>query len=330
MWRIERARKLLSGIHFDAKGRKFSTQGKQRVKKQVKGKDGKTFMQTFWVKGGQEKAAEKPSRSAKGTDFLGKELRNPAGSSPLVIVKDLELGNIPSPRDRPNVKAFAYSNGISDIDDALHNFAYFKSEEQLLPGIVTTDELEVMEDDPFDDPEVFLSGSIDKVFFEPKTNTVWRASDFPFTKNIDKKISTVGGERIIDTALRLGVQHSGNYSSFSQIEANALGKDVARKGLTMALSDPGSKEYDAFVSYQKLRQSASKNKWVKKEQLEVLDAFFASGTFARGETPTPISEKQTRRELDFFYLEKGKSLPMAQALSNSVIEKAKKRGVPIK
>ena len=72
MWRIERARKLLSGIHFDAKGRKFSTQGKQRVKKQVKGKDGKTFMQTFWVKGVPD-AEERKSTTTKKKKVISSE-----------------------------------------------------------------------------------------------------------------------------------------------------------------------------------------------------------------------------------------------------------------
>jgi hypothetical protein len=332
MWRIERARKLLSGIHFDAKGRKFSTQGKQRVKKQVKGKDGKTFMQTFWVKG-EQKATPK-IREVKGADFEGKKLSSTTGGVPLVIVKDLGIGEIEAPTDRPKEKAFAYSHG-NKFDDRPANFAYLKSDDQFLPGIVTTDEYHVYAtEDDFEwqgDQHAFLSSTHGgKVLFEPKTNTVWRAEDFPLTKSIDKRISADSRERIIDTALRLGVQHGAQYSPFSQLEANALGKEVARKGLTMALSDPGSKEHEAFVSYQKLRQAASKNKWVKQEQLEVLDAFFASGAFARGEIPTPMSEKQARRELESFYLDKGKPLSIAHALSNSVIERARKRGVPMK
>lgn len=45
--RIERARILLAGVRQDAP---FSKSGKQKVQKQVKGKDGKTFTRTYWVR----------------------------------------------------------------------------------------------------------------------------------------------------------------------------------------------------------------------------------------------------------------------------------------
>lgn len=47
IYRIERARTLLAGVRQDAS---FSKSGKQKVQKQVKGKDGKTFTRTYWTK----------------------------------------------------------------------------------------------------------------------------------------------------------------------------------------------------------------------------------------------------------------------------------------
>ena len=52
-FRLEKARRLLSSARrYDAGRDLFSTEGKKRVKKEIQRKNGKRFMQTFWIKAG--------------------------------------------------------------------------------------------------------------------------------------------------------------------------------------------------------------------------------------------------------------------------------------